>query len=278
MSINVDYLALVDRVFSRLKVPDIVGLHLPEDSADTDGYRDQFGFIFLEDGTAAPFYVSLPGMLELLWDAHPRPESSPMRLEQALQGFHSLDLNQRALALGAFNALSHYVFKASQFQLPSRDKVNGFNPQAGEQVGMVGYFGPVIDRLVEQGVQVKVIERQPDRVPQRPLVSVSTHPRDLNDCRMVYCTASTLINDSLDEILNACPDCEQVDLIGPSGSGLPDVLFERGINAVGGIVFEDINGLREGLATGESWGKLGRKYELQASAYPGLDTLLARID
>ncbi len=277
MSINLDYLDLAARVCSRTTVPDIVGLHLPAIS-ENDGYCDQFGFIFLEDGSAAPFYVSLPGMLDVLWDSYPQPERTPMTLQQALEGFHSLDLNERALALGAFNALSHYVFRASRFTLPSRDKVSGFNPTAGDEVGMVGYFSPVVDRLVERGVRVRVIERQPDRVPERALVTVSTHPRDLNDCRMVYCTASTLINDSLDEILNACPDTEQFDLIGPSGSGLPDVLFERGVHAVGGIVFEDMEALKQGLAQGESWGKLGRKYELQASTWPGLNKLLDSID
>ena len=98
MSINIDYLSLASRVTSQMTVPDIVGLHLP-DFSDKDGYCDQFGFIYLEDGTATPFYVSLPDTLKILRECYPHPEQSPMKLEQALDGFHSCDLNQRALAL-----------------------------------------------------------------------------------------------------------------------------------------------------------------------------------
>ncbi len=140
---------------------------------------------------------------------------------------------------------------------------------------MVGYFCPIIDRLVEQGVKVLVIEQQPGRVPRRQHVELSEDLKALADCRLVYCTASTLINDSLEQVLDCCAGAEAVDLIGPSGSGLPDVLFKYGVHAVGGVSFDDAGALREALRRRESWGSAGNKYELTSVNYPGFEALLA---
>jgi hypothetical protein len=97
----------------------------------------------------------------------------------------------------------------------------------------------------------------------------------LSACRLVYCTASTLINDTLERILACCTAAQAVDLIGPSGSGLPDVLFAHGIHAVGGVSFANAGKLRAALGQRESWGAAGTKYELTAAGYPGADALLA---
>ncbi len=273
MSISTEILTLARHLCSELKVPEIIGLYLPELSAD-DEYRDEFGFVFLADGTAAPFYVSLPGTLAGLHQRFPRPGRARFSLQACLEGLGESSLPERALALGAWNALSQYLIQKAQFQRPPRGGAGGVKPQRGERVGMVGYFCPVIDRLVEQGVEVLVIEQQPDRVPRREHVELSEDLQALAGCRLVYCTASTLINDSLEMVLDCCTGAEAVDLIGPSGSGLPDVLFEHGVHAVGGVSFDDTSALREALRRRESWGSAGSKYELTSANYPGFEVLL----
>ena len=68
-----------------------------------------------------------------------------------------------------------------------------------------------------------------------------------------------------------------VTLIGPSGSGPPDPLFARGVTAVGGIDFASRDHLLEQLAQAVPWGSAGRKYQLDAVTYPGLNVLLDRL-
>ena len=65
MGISAETLALARRLYAELEPPEIVGLHLPDLETDEE-FRDEFGFVFLADGTAAPFYVSLPGTLASL--------------------------------------------------------------------------------------------------------------------------------------------------------------------------------------------------------------------
>ena len=92
-------------------------------------------------------------------------------------------------------------------------------------------------------------------------------------CAQVLCTASVLINDTLDELLAACADVQDFQIIGPTGSGLPDALFARGVAGVGGIVFDDPVRLREVLARGDPWGSAGRKYQVTPEDHPGIARL-----
>ena len=103
-------------------------------------------------------------------------------------------------------------------------------------------------------------------------------PARLADCDYVICTASTLINDSLESVLGAIRRPTLVDLMGPSASGLPDTLFARGVDLVSGLAIDDLPLLRRYLASGDSWGKCGRKYQLSPRVYPGVEHLLARIE
>ena len=141
---------------------------------------------------------------------------------------------------------------------------------------MVGYFCPVIDRLVEQGEEVLLLEQVPERVPIRDHVAVTGDPADLAGCSRILCTASVLINDSLDQLLAASAGVQGFEIIGPSGSGLPDALFKRGITGVGGIVFDDAKRLFDALDRRENWGSAGRKYQLGPGDYPGIEVLIAQ--
>jgi uncharacterized protein (DUF4213/DUF364 family) len=274
IGISAETLALARRLCADLEVPQIGSLYLPDSTADA-GFRDEFGLVFLDDGTAAPFYVSLPGTLAELHRRFPDPARARPGMTECLQGLGATALADRALALGAWNALSQHLFRRAGFRCPPRSAAGEYQPRRGERVGMVGYFCPIIDRLVEQGIEVLVIEQQPGRVPRRAGIRLSQDPGALAECRLVYCTASTLINDSLEGILACCASADAVDLIGPSGSGLPDILFAHGIHAVGGVAFADAGLLRTTLARRESWGAAGQKYELTAASYPGVDALLA---
>ena len=256
------------RVNESLGRPAVAGLYLPQPVAD-ETFRDEFGFVFLEDGSVGPFYVSMGGILADLWHRHPEPAACRADVHALLQGFGQDTLADRALALGAFNALSASLFRRAGFEPPDRAPVSGLDGLApGGTVGMVGYFCPLIDRLLERGCQVLVLELSPERLAQRPGLRSTEDPRDLRDC------ASTLVNDTLDGLLATLSGHVAVELVGPSGSGLPDALFERGVVSVGGTRFADRAALVASLDRGESWGAAGRKYQLVAAGYPGVDALL----
>ena len=276
MSINDDYQRIGERIARHLGHPQIAGMHLPTPVDDED-FRDEFGFVFLADGSVGPFYVSMGGMLQQLWTRYPEPARFSADTAELLTGFSERGLPERALALGAYNALSAALYRRAHYVPPDRAAAAAQQwPPAGNRVGMVGYFRPLVDRLLGKGAEVVVLERVPQRIPAREGITATTVAADLRACSQVLCTASTLVNDSLDELLATLGGGVRIELIGPSGSGAPDPLFARGIASVGGIQFGDRTQLLAQLAAGESWGGAGRKFEVTPPDYPGIDALLRR--
>jgi uncharacterized protein (DUF4213/DUF364 family) len=142
---------------------------------------------------------------------------------------------------------------------------------------MVGYFPPLVESYLAKGCKLVIVEQKPERVPEREGLELQITPDALRHCDRVICTASTLINGTLDEILSSAGPNNRIDLIGPSASGLPDALFARGVQRVGGILIDRPGKLRSAMEAGDKWGDCGRKYQLTAENYPGMEALLAGI-
>lgn len=262
------YLQLIDRIDRSLRLPPVEEIVLPA-REPVPGETDDFGFVILEDGSVGPFYVSLPG----IWQGVKSRRETDREVAALARGMGDPALATSALALGAYNAVSQHLMSRAGF-----DPVAGGGKKAplseGSRIGLVGYFRPLVERLLDKGHPVTVIEKQPQRVPPAAGVSLHTSPEALADCDRVFCTASVLINGTVDRILDSCRGRVAVELIGPSASGAPDVLFERGVAAVGGLCIDDAQRLRQALADGDSWGAAGRKYQLDPACWPGVDALI----
>lgn len=265
---------VIRRIGETVAVPKIEEVLLP--SQDTaEGKPDEFGFLVLTDGSTGPFYTSLDDALPLLRDfvsARKYRQKDPVELALKM-GDDRLATN--ALALGAVNAISQCLMRRAGFD-PTTVPVERVLPETTGSIGMVGYFGPLIERYLERGCRITLVEKNPGRVPAGLDIDVTTDPAVLKGCDYIVCTASTLINNTLEEILGCVSAASVVNLMGPSASCLPDPLFARGVDLVGGILIDDTECLRRALQSGESWGGCGRKYQLSAGSYPGLDALLAR--
>jgi hypothetical protein len=85
-SINSGYLSLGERLDAALKHPAINGLYLPVPILD-ETFRDEFGFVFLDDGSIGPFYLSMDGILQNLWQRYAEPSRVNKPASEFLQGF-----------------------------------------------------------------------------------------------------------------------------------------------------------------------------------------------
>lgn len=274
-TLNEELIAVGARVAAGLGAPRVRSLYLPATVAD-ETFRDEFGFVFLDDGSVGPFYVSLDEMLHRLWQRYPRPHDLDADAQTLLAGLGSTEPVDRGLALGSYNALSASLLRRAGFVPPDRGGANGPDTlPPGAVIGMVGYFEPLIEGLTGAGHPVWVLEKAPERVGGDPGVRLIDDPHALRDCALVLCTASTLVNDSLSDLLAVLAGQVPVELIGPSGSGLPDPLFVRGVTAVGGVSFAGREDLVAQLDAGRKWGQAGRKYRLDVDGYPGVERLLA---
>ncbi len=119
-----------------------------------------------------------------------------------------------------------------------------------------------------------MLEKNPQRVCEEVGVNLTNKPQDLAYCDHILCTASTLVNDTLETLLDQRRPGASFSLIGPSGNELPDVLFELGVDSAGGVSYLGAPGsLRRDFAEAEYRSKTGRKYQIQPTHYPGIEAL-----
>ncbi len=65
-------------------------------------------------------------------------------------------------------------------------------------------------------------------------------------------------------------------IVGPTAGCLPDPLFTRGVDTIGGRRVVDAKGFRDAFCKGEKWGSFASKYVIPRQGYPGVDWLLDR--
>ena len=275
MSFANEHYQLAIKILDSLDVPPVSTLHLPQVVENVEK-PDEFGFVFLADGSVGPFYTSLDDTLPQLWARYPHGLKPGCAASELLAYFASGSQVLRSLALGAFNALSQHVMRRSGY-FPKEHQTEAIQPRSGDRVAFVGYIRPMIEELLTRGHEVLVLEKNPARVEMVTGLTLSTDSTDLAGCNFIFCTASTLINDTLAEILRYKQPTARLCLVGPSGSGLPDVLFRHGVDEVGGIFVEDVSLLNDALEHQQSWSQSGYKYQLAPQKYPGVDELIHRI-
>jgi uncharacterized protein (DUF4213/DUF364 family) len=109
---------------------------------------------------------------------------------------------------------------------------------------------------------------------QEPGFEVTLDASRLLGCSQVVITGTTLLNHSLENILEHCREAREVHLLGPSASCLPDVLFAAGITRVGGFRVVSPELFRQRWAAGGRWKDAGQRYMLSRENYPGSAALL----
>ncbi len=269
-------LADIERASARLGAPPVRALHQPP--AFTPGHKDgEFCALELDDGSIGLSYVLLGETLQAFADASPARTIAGTSSLALARGYASAEPLRRALGLAAINALSQRVFRLAGYQPPQAiDAIGGLAPEAGDRIGMLGWFPPLTAQIVASGASLVVLELDPAKAGQKEGFRVTVEQRELAHCNKVLATTTLVLNDTLDAVLAACAEARRVVLIGPGGGFLPDALFARGVHALGGTAIVDREAFVQALLLGQKWGAHARKYCIEARDYPGNDALLAR--
>ena len=239
--------------------PRVRALHLPP--APWNGNRDgEFGALELDDGSLGLSYVLLDGTLAaLIGGAHGQDLVGADALAVARGWTHGRGA-ERTLGFAAVNALTRHLFDRTGFSPPdATDSIGGLAPQAGEHIGMVGYFPPLVKQVTACGARLTVLELKAELAGHGNGFRVTLDPRELERCDKLLSTSTVLLNDTLDAVLAHCRHARRVAMIGPGAGCLPEPLFDRGVTAVGGTWIDDRAGFIAALRRGAPWGRFARK-------------------
>ena len=277
MSVKAELLDLVETVADSVDLPPVDWVYVPEPDPGP-GRHTEFGIVTLRDGSAGLYYAWL-GASQKGMGSRYEPEQfngrHPVELARYCAGDDEADCS---LGLAAINAITRHVFRTAGFTpMDAPDSMGILDITAADHVGMVGYFPSLVKRLRNNGIRLTVIEKKPQFHKQQENFLVSADPQTLEGCTKVMITASTLLNNSIDEVLEYSRRAQKGVMIGPTAGFFPDPLFARGISAIGGseIRFPDL--ARQRLSANQGLGESARKFLLSAPDYPGLDRMIQEI-
>jgi hypothetical protein len=153
---------------------------------------------------------------------------TPSLLTNLIEGQNPLE---KALGLAAANAvLSAAVDK------DERDSLSIMKLVPEDHVAMVGLFTPMVPKIEATGARLTVIERNPARL---AVLDKKESSRILRECTVAIITATALLNDTLEEVLDSLGNPRHVAILGPSTPLCPEIFHDTPVNHLGGAVVRD---------------------------------------
>ncbi len=268
MSLKDEFREMITRLSAKFTLPPIAGMFLPPFSEGGQPKDAQFMAILLEGGATGISFVLLPDEKGKEYSAlEPTDYVGRSPLASALE-FGSADPIREMIALACINAICQYVMRETHLAVDSAtDSLGLLSVSPGDKVGMVGLFSGLIETIEKSGAELVIIERNDRLIRKFPDLPITQDTAELRTCNKILSTSTTILNNSLDEILEHCAGDAFVSIVGPSAGYLPDPLFARGVDVVGGRVVTDGELLMQLLAERRRWGSATKRVCFQKKTY-----------
>jgi uncharacterized protein (DUF4213/DUF364 family) len=177
-------------------------------------------------------------------ETQPLTGSKAARLLRAVGGG---DLLASTLGLATANALIAGLPPSPHMR--EGDVLEGLEIRSGDRVCMVGCFVPLLSRLHSRQITVTAV----DQVPKPGALPAQEVEHHLPRSQVAVITATSLINGTLDHLLELARGCREVALLGPSTPLLPEVFAGTPVSCLAGIRIQDPEGVLRSVAEGQGF-------------------------
>jgi uncharacterized protein (DUF4213/DUF364 family) len=149
---------------------------------------------------------------------------------------------EKALGLATANAILH----TTRFE-DERDSLSIMKLTPEDRVAMVGLFTPMVPKIEATGAKLSVIERDPLRM---AVLDKKESDRVLKECTVAIITATTILNNTLEEVLKSLGNPRHVAILGPSTPLCPEIFHDTPVTHLGGAIVEDANKVMQIISEG----------------------------
>ncbi|AKB13528.1 hypothetical protein SAMN02910340_00028 [Methanosarcina thermophila] len=141
---------------------------------------------------------------------------------------------EAAVGVATANALSHMLWdlKPENFPISNLDVLDLIRPE--DRVATVGYFGPLVPKILKITDKLTVLEKREIEAPQARTLPSEKAREIFPVSDVIILSASTLANRTFDGLLSLRGAAREVILLGPSTPLYPAPFFDRGITAIMG--------------------------------------------
>jgi uncharacterized protein len=271
MDLKDEFRKIVTGLTEKFTIPSIEDIFFPSFHRGGQPKDCEFMAIRLKGGAAGISYVLVPDEKGEAYTALKPADFVGKDPSECAQQFGSGDPVKAMIGLAAINAVCQHVMREIDFTVDSAtDSLGLLSVSAGDRVGMVGLFSPLVQTIKKTGAKLVVIEKNERLIERFPHLPVTLDVTELSRCNKILCTGATLLNSTLDDILAHCSPGAFISIIGPTAGYFPDPLFARGVDVVGGRVVKDGALLLQLLAEKKRWGDATQKICFQKKTYTGI--------
>jgi uncharacterized protein (DUF4213/DUF364 family) len=184
---------------------------------------------------------------------------------------------RRGVGIAAVNALAELCWERRPHPLVELQRgidafdANEFRPE--DQTVVVGAFVPFLKELKRRKQRFLVLEKDPDTLKpeEMPFYRPAEMAREVvPQADVLLVTGTTLLNDTLEDLLAWARPEARVTVVGPTVGLLPDAFLKRGADYLGGVRITDPDGFLDLLAEGGSgyhfFGRVAEKVVLARRA------------
>jgi len=117
-----------------------------------------------------------------------------------------------------------------------RDTIELMDLTSADRVAMVGYFGPLLKQIQKRGAELSIIERNAERA---EVLDRKTRERILKECTVAIITATAILNNTIEDVLNSLGEPRHVTILGPSTPLCREIFEGTPVTHLGGSAVVD---------------------------------------
>lgn len=153
--------------------------------------------------------------------------------EEIVRWAMDTNLVKSAIGLAVINAILQQRLEG----FSRGDVIEKIDVRPGDVLGMIGYFKPVMEKFTGRAKQIYVFER--NITDDRCLLPDWAEDIYLPECDVVVITGTTLLNKTMDHILEKSRKAREIVVMGPTASLCPEVFKEHGVTMLAGAAVAD---------------------------------------
>lgn len=141
------------------------------------------------------------------------------------------------IAAGVGLACANALLNRDEDRFMGGDILDHLDLRSGDHVGMVGDFRPLVDKIQKRVHSLSVFERvgHPSGILRPREEAEDALPR----CHVALITATSIINHTIDRLLQAAGECREVAVLGASTPLLPEAFAGERVTMLSGVVVKD---------------------------------------
>ncbi len=154
------------------------------------------------------------------------------KASELIPWMQSPDVTACAVGLAALNAIINPPAAAVE-----SDILDLLPVDPRDTVGMIGYFGPLVEPIKKRARALHIFERRAE--PEYEILPESATLDLLPKCQVVILSATTLLNHTIDGLLDLSKTAREIVILGPSTPFLPEIFKRHGVTMLSGLQVTD---------------------------------------